>query len=186
MSAPKNKYALKATRDTRTNRVTIHDIMEVPPGREGYSFRHPTLHVAEGLRIFDTREEAERAAAMEREILRLSELPPEELASILRNRQTRMREALGGPGWRVLLKLAGEKRDVIDSYMMGRLAPSPRRVARIKYAADRLLEFAEGLEPQLPPPEGPAGNPNMSRGGNPELPYVRKWHRAKRPTPADD
>ena len=174
------KYGLKITRDTTTGKVTIHAVQQLPPGMEPYRLRHPELHVAESLRVFTTKKAAEHAAELEREVLRLAEYPPEELAAILRNRKTRLREALGTSAVPVWRHLAGVKLDVLDSYTIGRLNPNPRTVARLRIAADMLLDFAESVESELPPPEAPAGNPRMSRGGRPELPYIRRVHPAKR------
>ena len=76
------KYALKITRSTRDGQITVHPVMKVPDGTEGYRLKRKHYR-AEGLRVFDSREDAEQAAAAEALAAEFEQKSDEELRAIM-------------------------------------------------------------------------------------------------------
>lgn len=168
------KYAVKIARDTEGRRgYVVYPPVPVPDSTESYQVKYAHhenrygYRDATGLLVFETEAAAKRAYEREVEVCRLADLPPAERKLILTAKMTRLRDELG-INQRILSRFAGCSQDMIFSALNGRVNMSPRMFARIKLAADALLELAERLPNELPDP-GLCGIPRPGHYKQPAL-----------------
>jgi len=152
------KYAVKVARDTEGRRgFVVYPPVPVPDSTESYRVDYAHNYSKEGYRdatgllVFETEAAAKRAYDLEVETCRIANLPPAERRLILLNKVTRLKDELG-INRATLARFAGCSYETIFSAVNGREGLSPRMLARLKLAADAILDLAERLPGELPDP----------------------------------
>lgn len=159
------KYALKITRDTRGGRETIHPVITVPDNAEGYRLKYKRYQ-AESLQIFDTLEEAERAAAAEETAASWGTRSKAELFASFKESISRFKS--WGMPLRVVCDIAELSRSCMTVYAHRGIAPSPRVVAKLHILANMIEQVIKSAGSLLPD-SGGCGNPTKGRGGRPDI-----------------
>lgn len=162
------KYALRITRDTRTNRVTVHPVVRARETAQPYTLKYPEDFCAESLQLFPTLAEAETAAKYETVAAEFALKPDAELKEILTQSLDRLRRFNLRP--QTVCAVSGISIESLRTYTSNRYPPNPRIVAKLAIVADRLTELYFELH-QILPAEGGAGR-HTRHAGKRYAPYL--------------
>lgn len=158
----------------REGQITVHPVMEVPDGTEGYRLKHKHGR-AEGLWIFGTREAAEEAGDAEAFAAVFALQSDAELTAILKNCVVACRQA--GVSAPLLYRWCNVHGSTLNRYIYQGTPPEPRTVAKISMITREIENIVEKYA-RLLPIDGGCGKTRKARGGRPDLwkesPSVRK------------
>ena len=152
------KYALKITRDTGTNAVSVHQVFAVRSTVQPYRLiyrKEAATSYAESLRVFDNRKEAETAYQEESMAAEFSTRTPGELDAILREDIAALRQE--GFPMTLVCKFTDVKWESLRSYLDRYNPPNPRVVAKIHLLLPMIREFRERTRRMLPLRESAGG-----------------------------
>jgi hypothetical protein len=159
------KYALKITRDTRGGRETVHPVTIAPDHAEGYRLKYKRYQ-AESLQVFDTQEEAERAAAAEEIAASFKARSSAELFASFKESVARFKK--WGLSLEAVCRIANLSRKSMAVYASLGIAPNPRAVAKLHIIANMFARDIE-IASSLLPDDGGCGNTRKSRGGRQDI-----------------
>lgn len=159
------KYALKITRDTRGGQETVHPVTVAPDHAKGYRLKYKRYQ-AESLQLFDTQEEAERAAAAEEIAIAFRLKSEAELFASFKESVARFKK--WGLSLEAVCSIANLSRKSMAVYACQGIAPNPRAVAKLHIIANMFARDVE-IASSLLPDDGGCGNTRKSRGGRPDI-----------------
>lgn len=145
--------------------MAVHPVEVCPDHAEGYRLKYKRYR-AESLQIFDTQEEAERAAAAEEIAAAFGTKSEEELLATFLDSVRRFKE--WGISLETLCTMAGASRNCMAVYACRGVAPNHRVVAKFRIMADMFARCMT-ISAKLLPEDGGCGNPRKSRGGRPDI-----------------
>lgn len=159
-------YYIKFRRDTVTQEITVEPPKMCPVGTAEYIRRIRHKKRVEAVRIYRTRQEAERVFYAETIAADFSRLDDRTLSETFR----RDLDRVANSGWTVtdLCRQGHLYYATIILYSEGKLTPNPRTAAKVHLIADALENVANFARVCLSP-ESCVGNAKMNRGGRKDI-----------------